>query len=293
MRRRGAGGVGIRRVAGGIGGAYPIVIGGRGAQAAVRMADCRGAGDGDLRETDVVGRALDLDAGLVGRGVGPGQVDLAAARCGSREVGGSSGRGRRRWSARRRLECDHLHDPRARASQRCSRAVAPRGGDDLIFGNVAVGLRNHAVRPAATGARRPGRHGIGSEEQARRSGRGHRQRAAGRGRARRRGGDIHRAELVHPGVLEDPDVGIQRGRGERHLDRVGAGGRGDDVLRVIDGLGHRARYRGRAHRQLVDVPLGIRDRGDLRGGVVPADDHHVQVSGRLCCRERYAHGGDR
>jgi len=35
------------------------------AQADVRIADCGGAGDDDLGEGDVVGRALDLDAGLV------------------------------------------------------------------------------------------------------------------------------------------------------------------------------------------------------------------------------------
>src|SRR5205807_550785 len=74
--RRGAGGIGVRRVAGSIRGAHAIEIGGRGAQAGVRVADRGGAGDGDLGEGDVVGRALDLDAGLGGRGVGPGEVDL-------------------------------------------------------------------------------------------------------------------------------------------------------------------------------------------------------------------------
>ena len=122
LRCRGAGGVGIRRVAGGTGGEYPIGIGGRGAQAAVRVADCCGAGYRDLGEADVVGRALDLDAGLGARGVGPGEVDLGAAGCRGREVGGS-GRRWRRWTAGSRLEGHHLHHPRARGAQRSRRVV--------------------------------------------------------------------------------------------------------------------------------------------------------------------------
>src|SRR5882724_11430789 len=62
------------------------------------------------------------------------------------------------------------------------------------------------------------RHGVGSEEQIRRIGRDDGQRAAGRGAARRRGGGVHRAERVHPAVLEDPDVGIQRGCGKGDVD---------------------------------------------------------------------------
>src|SRR6267378_5032660 len=93
----GAGGVGIRRVAGSVGGAHTIEIGGRGAQADVRVADGGGARERDLGEGGAVRRALDLDAGLGGRGVRPGKIDPGAAGCRGREVVGSGGWWWRWW----------------------------------------------------------------------------------------------------------------------------------------------------------------------------------------------------
>src|SRR5882672_7330789 len=74
---------------------------------------------------------------------------------------------------------------------------------------------------------------------------------------------------------------------------VFAGGCRGDVPRVVDGLRERAGGQGGAHRQLIRVRLGIGHRDDLRRGVVPADDHHAEVPGRLRSAEGHAHGAHR
>ena len=80
--------------------------------------------------------------------------------------------------------------------------------------------------------------------------------------------------------------GKSGGRAKAHGDGIAVRGRAGDVLGVVDGLAEAAAagrpgLHRRSYGEGVGVATGIGDGADGGGGVVPADDDNVQVTGGL------------
>ena len=86
--------------------------------------------------------------------------------------------------------------------------------------------------------------------------------------------------VVQAAVFGGADVDVGGGGVEGDGDGVGGGGGGFDVGGVVDRLAQ-AGAAGGGNGQLVGVACGVGDRGDVGGGVVPADGHDVGVPGGL------------
>ena len=147
----------------------------------------------------------------------------------------------------------------------------------MILDDIAVWLGDDTARESGA---RPGRdrgHHVGADEQLVGGGRGRGAATAGGAVADGSGGDVEGFEAA---VLEDADIRVGGGRAKVHGDGIAVRRRAGDVLGVVDGLAEIGTT-GWPHGEGVGVATGIGDGADGGGGVVPADDDHVQVTGGL------------